>query len=154
MQEKYQEPEFFIASILVTMERYKSTDCPVTSLELYFQCVTQKQLKRSYSLYQPGMYAATVYDKNWFVGLVTARSDEYDDVEVSFMRQAQEHENNIFTWPRLEDKCWVPFQQILSALPTPSAVSSGARHYKLDKDCIETILKKFNIYANKHFGLA
>jgi len=38
-------------------------------------------------LLQPGQYVSAVYDKEWYIGVIVARSDENQDIQVKFMKR-------------------------------------------------------------------
>ena len=71
------------------------------------------------STYQPGQYIAAVYDGDLYIGLITERSDECEDVKVRFTNHSKC--SGMLTWPRLDDVCWIPFQHILCIIPVTEA---------------------------------
>jgi len=63
--------------------------------------------------FQTGKYIACTYDDKWYVGNIVDRSDANSDILVSFMNRTV---GNKLSWPRREDKCWIPFQHIYYVL--------------------------------------
>ena len=93
-------------------------------------------------VYTPGPYVACKYDDEWHIGHIIERSDANGDVQINFMRRT---ENTRLSWPTRPDKCWVPFQHILSIVAAPEVEGTSARQYKLSKrdyDCIVRIYEQ------------
>ena len=44
-----------------------------------------------------GQYVAAIYDNEWYIGLITARSEEHGDVTVNFM--TRNSKTNVLSWP-------------------------------------------------------
>ena len=49
------------------------------------------------STYQPGQYIAAVYDRDLYIGLITERSDECEDVKLRFMNHSKC--SGMLIWP-------------------------------------------------------
>ena len=84
--------------------------------------------KHSNDTYHPGQYVACTYDSEWHIGNIVERSDSNSDVLINFM---QRKDQNRLSWPRHEDKCWVPFQHILCTIGVPLADGTSARQYRI-----------------------
>jgi len=67
--------------------------------------------------YQAGQYVACMYDGHWWVGNITERNYEENDVKVTFMHPCGPA--STFSWPRREDICWVPTEHILAVVEIP-----------------------------------
>ncbi len=91
-----------------------------------------------------GQYVAVVYDSDWFIGCITERSDEHQDILVKFMSRS--HTNKL-TWPRRDDICWVPFVNVLCCLPPPRLCGSSARQYCYDDAQFANCKKQFDARA-------
>ena len=50
------------------------------------------------SKYSPGKYVACKYDQDWYIGMITERSDRNNDVFVKFMKRAKV--SNSLSWPK------------------------------------------------------
>ena len=100
---------------------------------------------------QPGLYVAAIYDHQWYIGLITDRSHEGQDILVKFMTKTQSKASCRLTWPKHDDTCWVPVQHVLSLVPAPEARSNSARQYQLDNSAWQTVKKEFAAYAQKYF---
>jgi len=98
-------------------------------------------------LFQPGQYVSAVYDKEWYIGVIVARSEENEDVQVKFMKRPSMK----LSWPRHEDKYWMPFDHVLLVIPAPELQSQGARQYELDDKSFESIKLLFERYQKTHF---
>jgi len=59
-----------------------------------------------------GRYVAAVYDGEWYIGMVTTRSEEHCDVEVNFM--CRNSRTNVISWPSHKDECAVLVENVLS----------------------------------------
>ena len=79
---------------------------------------------------QPGMYIAAVYDGQWYVGCILEKCDEEKDLLVKFMHRNVS--SDILSWPRRDDKCWVPYTHILCSLSGPLLRGSSGRQYKCE----------------------
>lgn len=91
--------------------------------------------------YQVGKYVAAVYSNDWYIGLISERSEQHADVHVKFMKRNKR--NNNLTWTAT-DECWVPLINILRVVPTPSVVGQSARQYRLATDIIDNCVAKFS----------
>ena len=77
---------------------------------------------------QPGQYVACVYDDQWYIGAITKRSEEHEDVYIKFMRR---NHQTLF-WPQdLKNECWIPFQDIICLISAPQLYGQSGRQYKL-----------------------
>ena len=91
--------------------------------------------------FQAGKYIAAVYSNNWYIGLISERSDQHEDVHVKFMKRNKR--SNILTWAET-DECWVPLVNILRIVPTPTVVGQSVRQYRLDKITIDSCMAQFS----------
>ena len=58
----------------------------------------------------PGKYVACIYDQNWYIGVITERSNKNKDVYIKFMKQ----NNLVLTWPQsLKNECWIPLNDVI-----------------------------------------
>ena len=80
--------------------------------------------------FEPGKYAACMYDKNWFLGNIIEQNDDEHDLLLTFMKCAE----SSFSWPSNEDKCGVPMMDMLCAVGAPIMQGQSGRQYKLDQD--------------------
>ena len=94
------------------------------------------------STYQPGQYIAAVYDRDLYIGLITERSDDCEDVKVRFLNHSKC--SGMLTLPRLDDVGWIPFQYILCIIPAPEAYGRGTCMYKLQNTLNNVISHKFD----------
>jgi len=90
----------------------------------------------------PGQFVCVTYDKDWYIGLITERSDEQKDILVKFMSRTR---GNMFLWPRRDDICWVPFTNVLCCMSAPTLCGSTARQYSYSD---EQVLKCDKLFAN------
>ena len=90
---------------------------------------------------KPGKYISCMYGKDWYVGSIAECSDEYCDVFVNFMNQAN---TGLLSWPTSARKnaCWVPFQNVICLVSAPEPQGQSARFYKLSPGDTELVLKK------------
>jgi hypothetical protein len=83
----------------------------------------------------PGQFVAVIYDADWFIGCIIERSDEHKDILVKFMSKTK---TNMLSWPRRDDICWVPFNNVLFCLPAPTLCGSSGLQYKYaDTDIVK-----------------
>lgn len=88
----------------------------------------------------PGQFVACVYERKWYVGNITERSNENQDCLVSFMKR----NDDIFSWPNRKDCCWIPFSDVLCVISAPAPQSHGARFYKLPVAEYKKIVDRFS----------
>ena len=91
-------------------------------------------LTQNNDLFQCGKYVAAVYSDEWYIGVITDRSTENQDVLLSFMRRNKR--TQALTWGSNEN-CWVPFANILRVVPSPDVTGRTARQYRLDKSILQ-----------------
>lgn len=102
----------------------------------------------------PGQYIAAVYDRKWYIGNSIEISTENRDVRVDFMTRSGTVTKPNLRWPakgKRDDKCWVPFENILCVINAPSVASSSGRLYKLDEQDLTKINSLFAQYKKDHF---
>lgn len=75
-------------------------------------------------------YVVCNYHGFWWVGLVIELSTEYNDVNIQFMHPRGP--TKTFYWPRNDDKCWVPAEEIVSIIETPT--TNNGRMYLIADD--------------------
>ena len=65
-----------------------------------------------------------MYDNKWFIGNIVRKSEEYNDLYISFMK----NNNHLFYWPppHKSDECWVPVTDILCLINAPEVQGSSA----------------------------
>ena len=79
--------------------------------------------------YHPGKYIASLYEYEWYIGIIIERSEEHSDVFVKFMKRSKD---TILSWPQnMQDQCWVPFQDIICTISSPVLEGRLGRQYKL-----------------------
>ena len=66
-------------------------------------------------------YIACKYDGRWWLGLVEEINNVEQDAYVKFMHPPGP--STAFFWQQKVDACWVPFQQILCKIATPTTVT-------------------------------
>ena len=93
----------------------------------------------------PAAYVACVYDKNWFLGNVIEASEENRDIRVNLMKRSVSA--TVFTWPRREDKCWVPVTQILCTIKSLNVQSAAGRCYDISNMEHRQILSQFQKFT-------
>ena len=85
-----------------------------------------------------GDYVAAIYDQNWYVGVILDTDATNGDTFVNFM---QPHgPSTSFSWPKHEDKCWVPSEHVLCIIDSPNLANTrGQYHFSKESiDCIST----------------
>ena len=50
-----------------------------------------------------------------------------------------------FRWSTKEDKCWIPCNNILTKIKTPSSLSANSRHYNITNEELSVMIKKYKI---------
>ena len=75
-------------------------------------------------------YVTCLYDKKWWVGIVTNANKEEGDVEVKFMHP--HGPSRSFKWPHTDDICWVPNEHMLFKIEIPT--TSSGRSYNISEN--------------------
>ena len=86
---------------------------------------------------------ACVYTGEWYIGNIIERSDEYQDIHVSFMKKS----GDLLNWPHRKDSCWIPFTSVLCIVSAPEPQSHGARFYRLQAADMEKVLDRFSHFT-------
>ena len=64
----------------------------------------------------PGKCVACIYDQDWYIGVITERSNENKDVCVKFMKR----NNLVLTWPQsLKNECWILLNDVILIINPP-----------------------------------
>lgn len=77
-------------------------------------------------------YVACIYDDKWYVGWVTAKLEDEGDVEVKFLHPHGPAPS--FHWPAREDICFIPLNNIISCVSSPTTKASGRMYYFARKE--------------------
>lgn len=92
---------------------------------------------------QPNTYVCCVYEKKCYVGYIIEVDTDNQDVNIDFMHPCFPFAT--FYWPGQknpgrEDKCWVPFPNIVCAIETPSLIlQEGHALFQLSNNTIKKI---------------
>ena len=83
---------------------------------------------QKYSSFQPGMYVACVYDSRWYIGYITERSEENQDVEVQYMNR----KDTTVSWPvdTRRERSWIPLHDVIMLIEAPLLQGQTGRMYK------------------------
>ena len=86
----------------------------------------------------PGSYYACKYDSDWYFCIANYVSVEHSDVNVKFLHPKGPASQ--FFWPKRDDTCWIPMENIIKTVdpPPPSSGSTG-RCYCFSSDDIRDI---------------
>ena len=123
------------------LEIMRTSDQETHSIRFDFENFNEKELP-SVSI---GNYIACIYDNNWWAGIIEQVFNEEGDTEVKLM-----HFNprtKTFKWPGREDKCLIPFSNILCRINAPTASTASGRQYVLSPQDLSLIKQKFKITA-------
>ena len=133
---------------LRTVNMYRLSGDPFYTAVLVSAVASVEQLlKGTTEMITPavGQYVAAIYDNEWYVGMVTERSEEHGDVTINFM--SRNINTNIIAWPSHKDECAVPLQNVLCLISTPAVSGSTGRQYKLSQDNVTLIMQKYEARA-------
>ncbi|GBN75941.1 hypothetical protein AVEN_228390-1 [Araneus ventricosus] len=87
-------------------------------------------------------YVACVYEKNWWVGLVSELNKEGDTI--AFIHPHGPSET--FYWLERQDECPVPSQHILCVIETPEITTYTGRLYKIGATSKKKIYDRWNTF--------
>ena len=86
---------------------------------------------------QEQSFVCCLYDNVPWICMVDEISDEYGDYRINFMHPHGPARQ--FQWPLRKDPCWIPNDDILCCLETPSLTSSSSRNYCINQNDIVRI---------------
>jgi hypothetical protein len=98
--------------------------------------------------YPDSSFIACIYERKWWIGIVKQKSDEYDDLFISFMHPSGEAKQ--YSWPQKEDACWVDKGNIICNISCPSMTSSSMRGYSFPEIDIKRIKDLFLVTMNRN----
>ena len=81
-------------------------------------------------------YVACKYDANWWIGIVLVMDDEEQDLQIQFLHPSGPARN--FYWPPRNDTCWVPINNIICKIKSPTTLSG--RTYNISDDDYSSII--------------
>ena len=91
------------------------------------------------STVEVGKYVACMYDEDWYIGVVEARSEEQQDKFIKFMQKGATGQSLL--WPRKDDICWIPLQDVIFTVDVSSAKGASSRHYFLSNSDLQRVLQ-------------
>ena len=109
-----------------------------TELKVRFELAEKLEMKQ-HNLYivQEQSFVCCLYDNFPWIGMLHDISDEYGDYRINFMHPHGPARQ--FQWPLRKDPCWIPKDDILCCLETPSLTSSYSRNYCINQHDIVRI---------------
>lgn len=88
-----------------------------------------------------GKFVAAVYDRKWYIGIISQLDSDTGDVFIKFMQP--NGPSNAFFWPKHEDECWIPNAHILCVVDSPNLASTRGQ-YSFPKETIQFICGIWN----------
>lgn len=86
--------------------------------------------------YASGQYIACVYDKTLWMGLIEEVSLEFGDYRINFLHQSAEHPYK-YMFPKQNDECWIPEDDILCTMSSPTIIPGTKIAYTFESKDIE-----------------
>ena len=96
------------------------------------------------NVFHIGNYVACIYDQNWWIGVITDNSEEYDDYKVKFMHPCGP--TKYFIWPAIDDLTWVPKDHILQSITAPTCISQRGNKYTITDADNAIVTKNFKVF--------
>ena len=100
-----------------------------------------------------GSYVAAVYDRKWYIGIITEVNYKEEDVCMSFMRRVGKSNYSVsYTWcvtVGSRDECIVPVGHLLKTIAAPTTPTG--RQYTFVRKDIDGIVKSFQEFSVTHF---
>ncbi|CAL4122367.1 unnamed protein product, partial [Meganyctiphanes norvegica] len=93
------------------------------------------------------LYAAAVYDDNWWIGLVLKKHEHEDECDVTMKFMHPKGPSKYFFWPQCNDTGLIPNHCKLKAIAVPTAPAHT--YYISNEDQIKLKFKLFFLNANK-----
>lgn len=97
--------------------------------------------------YPDSSFIACIYEQKWWIGIVKQKSNEHDDLFISFMHPSGEAKQ--YSWPHAEDACWVEKSNIICNISCPSMTSSSMRGYSFSETDIKKIKDLYLMIRNR-----
>ena len=92
-------------------------------------------------IYPVSSFVACTCERQWWIGTVKLKSDEHNDLLISFMHPSGEAKQ--YSWPQKEDACCVEKRNIICGISCPSLTSSSMRGYSFSDYDINRIKDLF-----------
>ena len=86
----------------------------------------------------PLYFVSCLYNQHWWIGLVIEKDEHEEDLKIKFMHPHGPSPS--FVWPSFEDICWVPNNEILCKIDSPS--TKTGRSYVVSETDILRIVSK------------
>ena len=67
------------------------------------------------------MYVSCIYDRFWWVGIVTEVNVHEGDMKIEFLHPHGPRKT--FSWPFVADKCFVPVTNVLCVITAPTTIT-------------------------------
>ena len=91
-------------------------------------------------------YVAFVYDRKWYIGIITEIDKEMCELKINSMHPPGPALS--FIWPTRLDSVWVPLPTILIKIDCPTLFPSRGS-YKISIDNERKIIEQWNMYASQ-----
>ena len=91
-------------------------------------------------------YVAFVYDRRWYVGLISAVNKDTCELQINSMHPSGPATS--FFWPNRLDCVWVPLAMVLTKIECPTLYSSRGS-YKLAAGSERKIIQQWNFFLNQ-----
>jgi hypothetical protein len=95
--------------------------------------------------YHPGQYIAVIHDQAWYIGNVVEASEANQDFLVNFMKPKGPARS--FSWPRRQDECWVPTNNVLCSVENLTTVTG--RQYQVDDKLMKHIMDMYTEFVDQ-----
>ena len=82
----------------------------------------------------------------FLIGVDEEASEDESDIEIKLMQFNPG--TKTFRWPTKEDKCWIPCTNILTVIKTPSHISANSRHYTINNEELNVIIRKYKSWKS------
>ena len=98
-----------------------------------------KSLTKEIDIINIKSFSYVNYDTFWRVGIVTKLNVHESDLKIEFLHS--HGPRNIFSWPSVADKCFVPVSNISCAITAPTTITG--RMYRISDNEFEQTLKAY-----------
>ena len=84
-------------------------------------------------------FANLLYDKKVWIGLVNDYEEEFNDFLINFLHP--QGFSNQYKFPMFPDRCYVPKENIINVLKTPSLIGGSRISYSFNEKELQTIVE-------------
>ncbi|KAJ8043840.1 hypothetical protein HOLleu_11115 [Holothuria leucospilota] len=101
--------------------------------------VAEVQIEDNKTKLDVGEFVAAKCADKWYLGRVLEVDEEDQDAKITFMVSVKSKQGTTYKWPRPDDELWIPFQDILTKVESPTPVGRSERFFEITAETLNLI---------------